>query len=81
MDAMAIHPSIHYIEKSDKIKGYEDTGDGSHSSEVADQTLVLSIRGLHRHWKQVLSRLCVKIYFMECYHTRDTKRTLCKLIF
>lgn len=53
MDAMAINPFLVYAENTDKIKGYEDTNNQTISSNVADQTLVLSIRGLCSHWKQV----------------------------
>jgi hypothetical protein len=50
---MSIKPSMQYCQKSDSLKGYENTGDGCVSSDVADQTLVISIRGLYNHWKQV----------------------------
>jgi hypothetical protein len=53
MDAMSISQSLHYSEKMDLLRGFEDTGDGKPSSQIADQTLVVSVRGLRAHWKQV----------------------------
>jgi endonuclease III-like uncharacterized protein len=54
MDAMSIKPSVFYNIKDDQLHGFAERVENTDSSvSIADQTLVLSIRGLHGHWKQV----------------------------
>ena len=54
LDGMHIKEFVQYSEKIDKITGLTDGIDCSNLMEIADQCLVVLVRGIFTNWKQVL---------------------------
>jgi hypothetical protein len=52
---MSIMPSLQYIEKEDRVIGFEDHGDGQECSKIADHVLVFILRGIKKKFKQPLA--------------------------
>lgn len=59
---MTITSNLTYRQHSDSIIGYADCGsfDTSHSSAVADQGVLLVVRGLTLRWKQIIGYVLIR---------------------
>jgi hypothetical protein len=44
-----------YIEREDRVLGFEDHGHGQESSKIADHVLVFMLRGIKKKFKQPLA--------------------------
>ena len=50
-DEMSIKPRLVYSSMDDKVEGFEDIGEMGRTERVANQALVLMVRGLAKKWK------------------------------
>lgn len=77
LDGMSIQPHLAYVEYDDYIKGFEEL-DCSHNSSgnVADQTVVFSVRGLFSKWKMEIGFFHIRHSFKSCHLTRLMKMAL-----
>lgn len=54
IDEMSIKSNLYYNSASDKIIGFEDTGDDDRTRTIASSVLVFMVSGLASRWKQPL---------------------------
>ena len=61
LDGMSVSPALRYRREIDTVVGFEDFGPFGNSGKVANQGVVLMVRGLTERWKQIVG------YYL-CYH-------------
>ena len=52
MDEMTVRKKLVYLRGEDYVEGFEDLGEMGKTARVADQALVLMVRGVKQAWKQ-----------------------------
>lgn len=61
LDGMSIRPSLRFNPASDRIVGFEDCGSeaGGRTPQIADELIVVWLRGVCSKWKQPIGYYCV----------------------
>lgn len=54
LDGMKLRPGLTYDKHKDQLLGYEDFGCFGNSFSIADEAVVLMVRGLSLRWKQII---------------------------
>lgn len=60
LDGMSIKPALEYKKEVDLVIGHVDHGKHGQSSKVADQCIILMVRGLTLKWKQIIGYYVTK---------------------
>ena len=59
MDEVSLKANLQYDQKTDKVIGVEDYGNGKRSEKIATSALVFMARGIKENWKQPLGYILV----------------------